>query len=68
MTDEKQQTRNNAIAAAVILLVAGAALYFMPTIVLGIGAISPVLGFAAGVAIILAFFLVFWIRSRYTKR
>lgn len=67
MTENENQTRNNAIAAAVILLVAGAALYFMPTIVLGLGEISPMLGAAAGAAIILAFFLVFWLRSRFKK-
>ena len=67
MTENENQTRNSAIAAAVILLVAGAALYFMPTIVLGLGEISPMLGAAAGAAIILAFFLVFWLRSRFKK-
>lgn len=67
MTENGNQTRNNAIAAGVILLVAGAALYFMPAIVLGLGQFSPVLGFAAGVAIVLAFFLLFWLRSRFKK-
>lgn len=67
MTENENQTRNNAIAAAVILLVAGAALYFMPRIVLGLGEISPMLGAAAGAAIILAFFLLFWLRSRFKK-
>jgi hypothetical protein len=67
MTDDKNETRNTAIAAALILVIAGLALYFMPKIVLGIGAFSPVLGAAAGAAIILAFFLIFWLRSRYKK-
>lgn len=67
MTENENQTRNNAIAAAIILLVAGAALYFMPQIVLGIGRYSPVLGAVAGAAIILCFFLVFWLRSRFKK-
>jgi hypothetical protein len=67
MTEDKNETRNTAIAAALILVIAGLALYFMPKIVLGIGAFSPVLGAAAGAAIILAFFLIFWLRSRYKK-
>jgi hypothetical protein len=67
MTENSNQTKNNAIAAAVILLVAGAALYFMPQVVLGLGEYSPILGAAAGAAIVLAFFLVFWLRSRFKK-
>ena len=67
MTENGNQTRNNAIAAAIILLAAGLALYFMPKIVLWLGGYSPVLGFAAGVVIVLGFFLVFWLRSRYKK-
>lgn len=67
MTENGNQTRSNAIAAAIILLVAGAALYFMPAIVLALGEISPLLGAAAGALIVLAFFLVFWLRSRFKK-
>ena len=67
MADDKHETRNTAIAAGIILLVAGCAVYFMPKIVLGIGAYSPVLGFAAGMVIVLFFFLVFWLRSKYKK-
>jgi hypothetical protein len=67
MTENPNQTRSNAIAAAIILLVAGAGLYFMPQIVLGLGQFSPVLGFVAGAAIILGFFLIFWLRSRFKK-
>lgn len=67
MTENGNQTRNNAIAAAIILLVAGAALYFMPKIVLWLGEFSPVLGFAAGAVIVLGFFLLFWLRSRFKK-
>jgi len=67
MTEGKNETRNTAIAAAIILLVAGLALYFMPQIVLAIGAFSPVLGFAAGIAIIMFLFVVFWLRSKYKK-
>lgn len=67
MTEDKHETRNTAIAAALILLVAGAALYFMPKIVLAIGAYSPMLGFAVGVGIVMFLFVVFWLRSKYKK-
>ena len=68
MTVEKKDNRNNAIAAAVILLVVGAALYLLPSIVLGLGEISPILGVAAGVMIIMGFFLIFWVRTRFRKK
>ena len=67
MTDDKHETRNTMIAAAVILLAVGLGLYFMPQIVLGIGAYSPALGFVAGAVIILLFFAIFWLRSRYKR-
>jgi hypothetical protein len=67
LTEDKHETRNTAIAAAVILVIAGTALYLMPKIVLGIGAYSPVLGFIAGSAIVMFLFVVFWLRSRYRK-
>jgi hypothetical protein len=67
MTENGNQTKNNAIAAAIILLVVGAALYFMPAIVLGLGEISPLLGAAAGAVIVLAFFILFWLRSHFKK-
>jgi hypothetical protein len=67
MSDDKDETRKNATAAALILIIAGALLYFMPKIVLGLGEYSPVLGFAAGVAIILGFFGIFWLRSRFRR-
>ena len=67
MTENGNQTKNNAIAAAIILLVVGAALYFMPAIVLGLGEISPLLGAGAGAVIVLAFFILFWLRSRFKK-
>ena len=60
--------RSNAIAAAVILLVAGAIFYGMPKLVLWIGAYSPLLAVSVGALLVIGFFAVFWIRSRYQKR
>jgi hypothetical protein len=66
--DDNKSQRSSAIAAAIILFVTGAALYFMPDLVLWIGKYSPALAAVVGGAIIGAFFLVFWVRSRYQKR
>lgn len=61
-------SRSSLIAAAIILLVAGTVLYMMPVIVLDLGEISPWLATAVGICIILAFFLVFWLRARCQRR
>ena len=68
MPGEGKRDNSAAIAAAIILVVVGAALYFLPKIVLWIGGYSPVLAVAVGVIVIAAFFLIFWVRSRYQKR
>ena len=68
LTDKKTETRSTAIAAAIILLTAMALLYLMPDIIIRLGDISPWLGTAFGVLVILAFFLVFWLRARYQRR
>lgn len=67
MNDKSRETRNNALAAFIILLSVLAAFYFLPTIVLAIGNYSPLLGFAFGAMVIMAFFAIFWLRSRYRK-
>lgn len=60
--------RANALAALIILVCVGAALYFLPTIVLSIGQFSPGLAVFVGSLVVVAFFAIFWIRSRYQKR
>jgi hypothetical protein len=62
------ESRSQAIAAAVILLCVGLVIYFLPTLVLWIGNYSPVLGFVVGAALLLCFFLIFWLRARYQRR
>jgi hypothetical protein len=62
------ESRSQAIAAAVILLSVGLVIYFLPTLVLWIGDYSPALGFAVGAALLLGFFLIFWLRARYQRR
>lgn len=68
MTDKKSENRSSAIAAGIILLGAGLALYLMPNIVLWLGEFSPWLATGFGICVILAFFLIFWLRARYQRR
>jgi hypothetical protein len=64
----ENDNRQSAIAAGIFLLVAGLVLYFMPNIVLWIGGFSPVLAVIVGVAVIGAFFGVFWVRAWFQRR
>lgn len=66
--DMKPESRSAAIAAAIILLVAGVAIYLMPNVILWLSQFSPWLAAGFGVCVILAFFLVFWLRARYQRR
>jgi uncharacterized SAM-binding protein YcdF (DUF218 family) len=68
LTDKNSETRSTAIAAAIILLAAMALLYLMPDVIVWLGNVSPWLGTGFGVLVILAFFLVFWLRARYQRR
>jgi hypothetical protein len=68
LTDKKSDTRSAAIAAGIILVAATVALYLMPNVIVWLGSISPWLGTSFGVLVILAFFLVFWLRARYQRR
>jgi hypothetical protein len=63
-----KSNRDSIIAASVIMLGAGVLFYFMPSIMLWIGDFSPALAAVFGVLAVLAFFAVFWIRSRFQKR
>ncbi len=62
------EAKSQAIAAAVILLVAGLVIYFLPSLVLWIGQFSTVLAVVVGAALLLCFFAVFWLRARYQRR
>ncbi|MBD9373584.1 hypothetical protein IB238_13235 [Rhizobium sp. ARZ01] len=59
--------RSAAIAAAVIMLVTGLAFFVLPDVMIWLGEISPWLAGAAGAALVLAFFLLFWLRARYQR-
>lgn len=58
------EDKKNAIAAGIILVGFTAAFFFLPKLVLALSVISPYLGFAAGVALIASFFLLFWLRTK----
>lgn len=68
MAGGDKETRSSAIAAFVILLGIALALLVMPKVVLWVGGYSPVLAAALGTLVILAFFLIFWLRARYQRR
>ena len=61
-------TRNAAIAAGLILIGFGVVGFYMPVIVVRLGAVSPYAGGAAALLFILAFFGLFWLRGRRQRR
>jgi len=58
------RTRNAAIAALAILLGFGIAAYYLPRLVIYVGEWSPYAGGLVAALFVLAFFAVFWLRSR----
>ncbi|MEI3852972.1 MULTISPECIES: hypothetical protein [Ensifer] len=64
----QNKEKSPAIAAAIILVVAGLGFFVLPSIMLKLGDISPWLATAFGVIFVLAFFLVFWLRARYQRK
>lgn len=63
-----ESNRNAAIAAAVIMIGFGVFAYFLPTIMLAVGNISPIAAGVIAVLFVAAFFLVFWLRGRSQRR
>jgi type II secretory pathway component PulF len=60
--------RSAAIAAAVILGATGLIFYFMPAMMMALSELSPWLSYALAIFFVLAFFAVFWLRSRRQNR
>ena len=58
------QTRNSAIAAAIILLGFGLTAYFLPKIMIAVGNWSTAAAAVIAVAFVAAFFLLFWWRGK----
>jgi hypothetical protein len=46
------------------MLLFGIAAFYLPTVMLALGNVSTVLAGIVGIGFVLAFFLVFWLRSR----
>lgn len=63
-----RDTRNAAIAAAVIMLVFGLAAYFLPAIMLAVGQVSTVLAAAIAVVFVVGLFVVLWLRGRSQRK
>jgi len=59
-----RNSRNSAIAAAIILIGFGLVAFFMPDIMLAVGDMSPIAAGAIAILFVAAFFLVFWLRGR----
>ncbi|MDF1601696.1 hypothetical protein PZ895_18215 [Mesorhizobium sp. YIM 152430] len=62
-----RDTRNSAIAAAVILAGVGLVAYFMPAIMLAAIEVSPWLAGAVAGLFLVAFFMIFWLRGRFRR-
>lgn len=60
--------RSNLIAAAAILVGFGVVAYFLPTIMLAVGGVSPVAAGVVAVLFVAAFFMVFWLRGRSQRK
>ena len=58
----------NAIAAFLIVGGFGLAAYFMPSIMLAVGQFSTFAAAVLAILFVLAFFGVFWLRSRWQKK
>lgn len=63
-----RDSKNAAIAALCIILLFGVGAYYLPKVMLALGSVSTVLAGVVGVAFVLAFFLLFWLRGRAQRR
>ncbi|MCB1419845.1 MAG: hypothetical protein KDJ74_12945 [Notoacmeibacter sp.] len=63
-----RETRNSAIAAALILGGFGLLFYLMPTIMLAVGEQSTAVAGILAIVAVIGFFGVFWLRARYKDR
>lgn len=64
---EDSKGKSAAIAALLILLGTGVVFYFLPRVMIALGGVSPWLAGVFGTLIVLAFFLLFWLRARYQR-
>jgi hypothetical protein len=64
MTDNKRA----ALAAAIIMLSFGLVAFYLPTIMLAVGSVSPAAAGVVALLFVAAFFLVFWLRGRSQQK
>lgn len=64
---EGNKGKSAALAAFFILLGTGVVFYFLPRVMIALGDVSPWLAGAFGALMVLAFFLLFWLRARYQR-
>jgi hypothetical protein len=62
------KTRSAAIAAACIMFGFGIVAYWMPTLMLALGALSTLAAGILAVVFVAGFFVVFWLRARRQHR
>lgn len=62
------ESRNSAIAAAILLAVFGIGAFYLPTIMVAVGELSTIAAGLIAVLFVAAFFLVFWLRGRSQNR
>lgn len=63
----ERKAKSPALAALLILLGTGVAFYFLPSIMIALGDVSPWLAGIFGTLLVLGFFLLFWLRARYQR-
>lgn len=59
--------KSAALAALLIMLGTGVVFYFLPRVMIALGDVSPWLAGVFGALLVLAFFLLFWLRARYQR-
>jgi len=63
-----EEDKRSALAAAIIMASFGLVAFYLPTIMLAIGSVSPAAAGVVAVAFVGAFFLVFWLRGRSRQK
>lgn len=64
VSESSSSGKSAAIAAAIILGATGLVFYFMPAMMMALSEVSPWLSYVLAIAFVLAFFAVFWLRSK----
>jgi hypothetical protein len=63
-----EDNKRAALAAAIIMVGFGLAAFYLPTIMLAVGSVSPAAAGVVAVLFVAAFFLVFWLRGRSQQK